>query len=557
MRAPNDPMPLPHRLLERFLSSANADAVIGDLVERGVTGARLWRETIVALWHLRDRTPPHAELMSSFFSDLRLALRLLGRAPTFTAAAVLTLGVAIGATTAIFSVAYPVLIQPLPYRNPDRVAVVWEQERDGGRSTIGFTTIRDYVERATTLETAAAVGDWQPTLIEGDESERLQGLRVSSTYFRTLGALPALGRDFRADEDVPNVPRVVIVSHALWQRRFGGDSSVIGKPISLGGVSMAVVGVMPEGFDDVMTPGVQIWRVLGYTVTDPYACRTCRHLRMLARLAPGVSVDRAQSELTKIHRAIVAEHPKDYASVGARVVRLQDDVTRPYRPAILALGAAVALILVIAIANVANLQLARLVRRDEEFAIRTALGASSPRLARQLLTEALLIAVLGGAAGVLVAVVAIPALVRQLPPELPRLGAIQLDPVALAVVGTIVLVLTVVVGLVPRRARKVTNIADGLRSGRRLTGTRQSAIRAGLVVTELAFALMLLVGAGLLARSVVRLLAVDTGFDTNNLLTLEFNAVGPRYPDDASIFAYHDRVRDAVRSLPGVGAWAS
>src|SRR5688500_17821199 len=419
--------PLPLRLLQRFLSSANADAIIGDLVERNVTGVRLWRETIVALWHLRDRSPKPVEFMPSFFSDLRLAFRLLGRAPTFTATAVLTLGIAIGAATAIFSVANPVILRPLPYENADRVVQVWEQERDGSRSTDGFTTIRDYIDRATTPAPAAALGDWQPTILEGTESERMQGLRVSSTYFRTLGARPALGRDFRAEEDVPGAPRVVILSHALWQRRFGGDSAVIGRAVSIGGIAMTVVGVMPDGFDDVTAPGAQIWRILAYAVTDPHACRTCRHLRMIARLKDGVSVERAQSDLSKIHGAIAAEHPKDYGSVGAQVVPLQEDVTRNYRPAILALGAAVALMLIIAVANVANLQLARLVRRDEEFAIRTALGASSPRLARQLFTEALVIAVLGGIAGVVVAAVAIPALVRQLPVQLPRLGAIRLD----------------------------------------------------------------------------------------------------------------------------------
>jgi len=546
------PTQLPFRLLERFLPSSTADAVIGDLIERQVAGVRLWRETLVAVWHLRDRTPHQVELMSSFLSDLRLAVRLLARAPTFTAAAVLTLGIAIGATAAIFSVANPVLIQPLPYRNPDRVMVVWEKDRDGSRSTVGFTTIRDYIDRATTLESAAALGDWQPTLFEGNEMERLQGLRVSSTYFRTLGVQPAIGRDFRADEDVPGAQRVVIISHALWQRRFGGDPSVVGKPISIGGTLMPVVGVMPEGFDDVTAPGAQIWRILGYAVTDPYACRTCRHLRMIARLASGVTVERAQSELTKVHKAIAAEHPEDYGSPDVLVAPLQREVTLQYRPALFALGAAVGLMLIIAIANMANLQLARLVRREEEFAIRTALGASSPRLTRQLLTEALLIGVLGGIAGLAVAWVAIPALVRQLPPLLPRLGAIHLDLAALAVIAAVVVVSTMVVGLVPRRGRRVANVADGLRAGRRLTGTRHSAVRAGLVVAEMAFALMLLVGAGLLARSVIRLLDVDKGFDARNLLTLEINSVGPRYATNEAVYAYHDKVRDAVRALPGV-----
>jgi putative ABC transport system permease protein len=552
MTTTNRATPLPHRLLERFLSPPNADAVIGDLIERHATGLRLWRETVVALWHLRDRTPKQVELMSSFLSDLRLALRLLGRAPTFAVTAILTLGLAIGATTAIFSVANPVLLQPLPYPNPDRVVDVWERERDGSRDNVGFATFRDFADKATTLETSAAIGSWQPTLSDGDNPELVPGLRVSATYFATLGVKPVLGRGFRPDEDVPGVPRVVVLGYPLWQRRFGGDPAIIGKPISIGGTPMEVVGVMPAGFEDVSSPQAQIWRVLGYAVTDPYACRTCHHLRMIARLRAGVSVERAQSELTTIHNAIAADHPKEYASVGALVNPMKDDVTGTFKPALLALAAAVGIILLIAIANVASLQLARLVRRDEEFAIRTALGASSPRLARQLLTEAFLIAVFGGVAGVVVAAVALPALVVKLPQGLPRINAIHLDVAALTVVAAIVLVLTAVVGLAPRRGRRVTNISDGLRAGRRLTGTRHSALRSGLVVTEMALALMLLVSAGLLARSIVRLLDVDAGFDPNNLLTLGINSVGARYPDNASVFAFHDRARDAVRNLPGV-----
>ena len=458
--------PLSYRLIERFLPSAQADAVVGDLVERDVHGLRLWRETIVAIWHLRDRSPRQVEVMSSFLADLRIAARLLGRAPTFAITATLTLGVAIGATTAIFSVANPVLLQPLPYKKPDRIVAVWERTRDGGKENIGFATFRDLTDRATTLEQTAVVGDWQPTL-DGDNPERLTGLRVASTYFATLGVRPALGRDFRVEEDKSGAPRAVILSWSLFQRRYGGDASIIGKPISIGGTQMEVAGVMPADFDDVVSPQTRIWRVLGYSVTDPYACRTCHHLRMVARLKPDVTVERAESELTRLLAAMIAEHPKEYASVGTIVTALKDDVTAQYRPALFALGAAVLIMLMIAVANVSSLQLARLVRRNEEFAIRTALGASSPRLTRQLLTEALLIATLGGAAGIAIAAAVVPLLVSRLPAGLPRMSAIHLDVAALAVVGAIVLLLTVVVGLAPRRGRRVVNVADGLRSGRR------------------------------------------------------------------------------------------
>jgi putative ABC transport system permease protein len=545
----------PLRLLERWLSSDVSAYVVGDLVERGVGGAQLWIEAVSALWTLKHSPRSGDPFMTSFFGDLRLAARLLRRSPAFTIVSVMTLALGIGATTAIFSVVRPVLLEPLPYPNPERVVMVWERNRDGSHDNIGFLTFHDMVAQSKTIQTAAAVGSWQPIIGAATGPERVIGDRVSWTYFRTLGVHPMLGRDFAVDEDQPGRNTVVVLSHGLWAKSFGSDSGLVGKTILINGTPMTVIGVMDQSFQNVMSPNAQIWRVLGYAETQPWACRTCHHLRMVARLRPGIDRAAAIAELDAIHHRLEAAYPKEYGSVGAAIVSVKDEATREYRPAILALAGAVLVMLLIAIANVVSMQLARAVRRDEEFAIRTALGAGERRLMRQLVTEGLLLAVLGGIGGVIVAIVAVPVLVSRLPEQLPRLGEIHVDMTALLVVGAIVLALSLIVGLAPARSRRVGEAGDlaaTLRSGRRLASGGNHAMRSGLVVGEVALALMLLVGCGLLARSMVGLLAVNTGFDPSHLLTLEVNSVGPRYPDDASVFQYHDRVRDAVRAMPGV-----
>lgn len=538
-------------ILERSLMPELAEHVIGDLYEQQDRGP-LWMlgETISAVWHLHARPRSKDGLLHSFLADLKIAARLLGRSPAFAFVSVLTLGLAIGATTAIFSVIEPVLLRPLPYPNADKVVLVWERDSDGSRDNVGFPTFRDLLTQSRTLERAAAIGDWQPTLSDQGDPERLQGDRVSWTYFRTLGVQPALGRDFLESEDLPGNNQVVILSYGLWQRRYGGSPSIIGKSISVNDGPMTVVGVMPASFDNAISPTAKIWRVLGY-LNQPYACRTCHHLRMVARIRPDVTLATAQTELDRIQSQLVKAYPKDYASVGVLVGRVQDEVTLNTRPALLALSGAVLLVLLIAVANVVSLQLARAMRRAEEFAVRGALGASRSRMIRQLLTEGLLLAFLGGVAGLFVVYGTLPLLIARLPAALPRLSAIHVDAGALGVVTAIVLLLAVIMGLAPARGRFV-DLSAALRSGRRLSGTANHATRATLVVGEIALAVMLLVSAGLLGRSLVQLLGMNAGFDTTHLLTLEINSTGARYPNDTSVFNYHDRVRELVGALPGV-----
>jgi putative ABC transport system permease protein len=538
-------------LLERFLRPEVSASVVGDLIEQRERGP-LWicAETLSALWNLHARPHTGDGMLTVFIADLRIAARLLRRAPAFAIVSILTLGLAIGATTSIFSVIEPVLLRPLPYPAPDRLVFVWERDQDGARDNLGYATFRDLVSASKSIEYAAAIGDWQPTLSGDGAPERISGNRVSWQYFRTLGVRPELGRDFAPEEDVPGKNQVVILSHGLWERRYGSDRSIIGRAISINDNPTVVVGVMPASFDNVASPGSQIWRALGYD-NQPFACRTCHQLRMLARIRSRVSMTAATTELDQIFARIVKAYPDQYASTGASIVSMQDEATRAFRPALLALSAAVLLVLLIAVANVVNLQLARTVRREEEFAIRVALGAGRSRLLAQLLTEGLLLSILGAAAGLVVARVSLPLLVARLPLALPRLSAIHLDLAALGGVAAIVLILAIVMGLTPARSPS-GDLSISLRSGKRLSGGRNHATRAALVIGEVALAVMLLVSAGLVARSLLRLLAVDAGFDPTHLLTLEINSVGANYRADLPIFAYHDRVRDAVRALPGV-----
>ena len=555
-------------LLQHLLPRSEREPFVGDLLEEldanavrhGFTRARrwFWWQTFVALLTLHGRRraiePSHRKgdsRMLIFLGDLRHGARLLRRSPAFTVLAVLTLALGVGATTAIFSVADPILFRALPFPNASRLVVVGERDADGSMSNVGFATYADLARESKTLERAAAVGSWQVTLDGNGAPERVTGQRVSSSFFSVFGVRPALGRDFLPSEDDPGSNQVVMLSHGLWTRRYGGDSSLVGKTISINGTAYRVAGVLPESFESVTAPGAEIWRVLGYDTSLPYACRTCRHLRMFARLRPDVTPTRAAAELSELSARLVREYPKEYPAAGAIVKSLGDMTMGGTRPVMWAVLGASVLVLLIAAANVANLQLARAMRREEEFAIRSALGAGRGRLTAQLLAEGFVLALVGGAAGLLVARLTLGTLIGRLPPGMPRLSAIHLDGMAVAVGAVITLLLGVAMGLAPVARDGRGPLAGALRSGRRLTGGRHLA-RAGLVVAEVALALMLLVGAGLLGRSLVRLMSVDPGFDATNVLTLQSQAVGPKYPDSMSVYMNHARIIEALRRLPGV-----
>ena len=552
------------------------DHFIGDLLEEytervaelGTTGARrwFWRETFSAVRTLpreralraRRATPAgHAgeSRLSSFRSDLRHGARLFGRAPGFALLCVLTLGVGIGATTAIFSVVNPLLLQGLPYPDGDRLISISERAADGSPTNVGYATHAELTVRSRSLERTAVVGSWTPTLSEPGNAERVAGQRVSWTYFGVLGVRPAVGRDFLPEDDSPAAPsRAVILTHGLWMRRYAGDSALAGQAISIDGVLHDVVGVLPPSFDNVLSPTAQIFRVLRYEASQPWACRTCRHLRMIGRLREGVTGDQATAELGALMAVAKAEHPQDYPTGELHVISVQELVTRRLRPVLFAVSGATALVLLIAIANVANLQLAHAMRRETEFAIRAALGAGRGRLAQQLVAEGLILSTLGAVAGVAIAYASLPALIARLPEELPRLGAIRVDRWALGMAGSISVLIAFVIGLAPAWRGGSASVFDTLRGGTRLTGSHRLAARAGLVVMEVALAMVLLAGAGLLSRTLVELYEVDAGFEPRGLLTLEAQATGPKYATREALFAHHDRLREAVLAVPGVVA---
>ena len=557
------PVPRLVRFIEPLIRPEFRDAIMGDLLERFeadleqrgavVAHLHLCREALMALRHFGRLTIPQgANPVRSFFADVRYGLRVLRRTPSFAIVCIVTLALAIGPTAAILSVVDPLLFRPLPYGHPERLAFVWERGGNGSPITTGFATIEDVRTRATTLASVSAVARWQPTLSALENPERLDGARVSWNYFRTLAVPMMLGRDFTREEDAQSTNSVVILGHKLWERRFNSDSSIVGRTISLNQSPQTVVGVLPADFDDVVTPNAQIFAPLGYVTTLAWACRMCRHLTAVARVRDGVPLERARAELNQISAQLVSAFPKEYPGVGFNLAPLQQDVMREARPALLAILGAVVLVLLIAVANVVNLHLAQSIRRETEFAVRAALGASGWRLVRQLVAEGLSVAVAGAALGLGLARVMLPALVSRLPATLPRRTAIHLEGSVVMTLTLIAIAIALVIGVVPAIvARRRALYSGEMRSGAR-HGTGHARARAALVIGEIALALLLLCGAGLLSMSLVRLFDLDRGFDGHNLITMSFQSSGPAYPDNASLFAARRRVLAAAAAVPGV-----
>lgn len=494
--------------------------------------------------------------IGTIVSDLRFAMRRLRAEPAFSGVALLTLALGIGGTTAIFSAVNPILFESLPYPRPDRLVALQESHANGARSDGTYGMYTELTRRAQSFEAIALAKPWLPTIVGSTEPERLAGQRVSAAYFRVLGVSPVAGRDFTVEDDRPNGTNVVIISHALWRRRFAGDRSIVGRQITLNDSPFTVVGVLPPDFENVLAPSAELWATLQYELSEGRAWG--HHLRTIARLKAGVSVEQASREYESVGRTVLTElRPESYdPRTRFTALSLHDDVTAGVRRALLAILGAVALVLVIACVNVTNLLLARGVRRRGEFGLRVALGAARSRLVRQLLTESLLLSVLGGVLGIAVATVGVRFLLMLAPTDLPRTGAIGLNTSVFIFATAAAMACGVVFGLWPARQAIRKDPHAALQSGSRRMGGGHRRMRAGLVIAEVALALMLLVGSGLLLRSLQRLFSQDSGFDGTGVLTMQVQTAGQRFNDNEATNLFFSRVLDQVRQLPGVATAA-
>jgi putative ABC transport system permease protein len=499
-------------------------------------------------------------VVDAVIADVRFGARQLYRRPAFTLVAILTLAFGIGASTTIFSTVNPVLFRPLPYPRADQLMIVWDGPN---RADVTFGTYKEVAARSRTFASLAVMRPVQATLTGVPEPERLEGQYVSANYFRVLGVRPALGRDFRESDDRawrPGGSFVVLIADALWRRRFNADPTIVGRQILLNDTPVTVIGVLPPAFENVLSPAADIWSTLQYDPALPLNGREWGHnLRMIGRLHDGVGAEQARQELETIARVRRDEFPRPaWAALdaGFTATPLQDDLTRTARPALLAILGAVAVLLTIAGVNITNLLLARGADRRMELGVRAALGASRFRLIRQLLAETLLLAALGGIAGIALAYVALDAVVALIPSDLPRLSAIEVDGAALAFATGLMILMGVVVGLIPA-VRGSRGVSSGLqqRSPRLVAG--RDLTRRALVVVQVALALVLMVGAGLLLRSMQHLLAVPAGFDPTNVLTLQVQTAGQRFRNPSAVHQFFVRALDAVRQVPGVAAAAA
>jgi len=532
-----------------------------DLIRDGFTSqeaARLARRELGDEEHAREQLADYGweHVVDTLFADLRHALRRLRRAPTFTVTAVFTLALGIGASTAIFSAIRPILIEPLPYPEGSRIVTLTDFSASGAPLDTTYGAYVEIDERSRSFETLAVADRWQPTLVGTGESERLSGDRVSAGYFAALGIAPATGRGFRAGDELINDAQNVVVSESFARRRFGSAAAVVDRTLMLDNRPHTVIGVMPAGFENVLAPGVDIWAALQYRRQAPFeSAEWGHHLRMIGRLAPGVSIAAAQREVDSIAANPTDEHPRpDHASLARslHLESLQGAVTAASRPGLLAIAGAVLLLLVLACANVTNLILARSVARRSELAVRSALGAGPGRLIRQLLTESLVLSLLGGAVGLVIAFAGVRTIIALAPADLPRLSAIGLDITAFVFAFSLAALAGLAIGIVPAFRGARASVRGDLVSGARATQGTQHVMRRSLVVIEVALAVILLAGAGLLLRSVERLLATPTGFDASNLLTMQIVATNYSARSDAEILQFFRSALDAVEAVPGV-----
>jgi putative ABC transport system permease protein len=514
------------RDMERTFAAQQRDAMRR---RGGLT--RLWLETAADL----VRTAP-AQHLDQLTQDVSYAARNLRRRPGAALAGIATLAIGIGSTAAILSIVNGIDWRPLGYPDADRVVFVRETFKGTTSDTTGYATFVDWRERSRSFTELAAMSSAENTLATAGEAERVSGLRVTPGFFRVTGIEPALGRPFTDAENRWENRRFVILGADLWRRRFNADPGIVGRSVQLGGRPHVVTGVMPDGIEDLIADRVydraDVWLPLGYEPTLPFACRTCRHIRVVGRLRPTVGLEQAQAEIDAITRQLAREHTTSYAGAGARVTRAADVLLGPVRPALYLLLAAAAVLLLMATVNVANLTLVRGVERGPEIATRRALGVASSRLVRQLLTESVVLAAVGALCGLVLGHLALRALVAGAPATLPRVAAVSLDSRVVAMTILLTAAVGLLFGSLPAWHLVSADVASYLRGARSMVS---AGGRAGgvLVGGNVAFAVVLLAVSALLGRSFVSVLRVDPGFDPRGVTTASVSLAGPAYAEEA------------------------
>jgi putative ABC transport system permease protein len=539
----------------RFRTSGSADEHAS--METPLTAFNMIRLSRVLWAPCGHQTCKRSEvkIMETLLQDLSYGFRVLRKSPGFTAVAVITLALGIGANTAIFGVIESVLLRKPPYQDPQHLILIWGESVGGYRNQVSYTDVEDWRRGNNVFEDIAAYARWSAILAGSDAAQRVSAIQVSDAFFRVLRGRPLLGRLFLPDDQRDGKDQVVVIANDLWRTRFSSDPNIIGRTLRINAESYQVVGVLPQDFhslpQSLVDGQTEIYRPAAEKYDD--TTRSNRHFRAIARLRQDATLQQAQAQLSAIAAQLSQSHPRDNTGYGLRVTTMKEDLVGDVRPALLLLYAAVVFVLLIACANVANLLLARSGFREREIAVRAALGASSARLARQLITESVLLSLTGGCLGLLVAGAIIAGSRSLASHSLPAMNGVTINAGMLAFTTTVAVLAGLVVGLFPAFYGVRPSLVSSLKaSGMTTVSGSRSWLRDHLVVGEVALALALLVGAGLLLRSVQHLSSVDPGFNVDSVVTSDVTLPWSKYGDTPATVRFYTRLVEGLRAQPGV-----
>jgi predicted permease len=493
----------------------------------------------------------------ALLKDIHRVLRTLIKRPAFLAVSLLTLALGIGANTALFSVVNAVLLRQLPFAHAGRTVWITSVRLDRNDAPFSLPDFLDYRNHTDSLDSISAIGSWSANLTGRGDAERLNGMRVSANLFETLGVNAAVGRTLEPEDDQPGAPNVVVMTYGLWQRRFGGDTSLIGQPLKLNGATYTLVGILPPKFFFPIPDAELVVPLVPDADPSRLNRNTVNFLRLVGRTRQGVSNERAEAEMNVLARKLREQFPDANArKIGVKLTSMRDQITFGYRRALWVLLGAVGFVLLIGCANLANLNLVRATERRREMSIRSALGATRPQIVKQLLLESALLATGGGLLGALLAPIGIRGLVALSPSSIPRAGEVGIDATVLAFAILVSLVAAMVSGLAPALATSDGDLAQRLNEGSRSSteGARGKVLRTGFVIVEVGLSFILLAAAGVLLESFSKVQMVDTGFDPHGVLAVRLSLPKVRYPHLADLTRFYDALLPHLEALPGASA---